>query len=124
MAKQPSPVVLLRPTVPPEPPSQLGLPGAELWRSILAEWVIDDAGSLAVLLEACVARDTAERLRQSISETGDVIGTGNGGTKANPLLTVELNARGLTARLLGQLRLLDGEPRRGPGRPPNLRGAW
>jgi hypothetical protein len=47
-----------------------------------------------------------------------VVETGNGGTKANGLIALELQARGLTARLLGRLGVLDVEGKRGPGRPP------
>src|SRR4051812_44625883 len=94
----PSPVAL-RPEI-ADPPSVLGEPGAALWRGIQAEWDISDSAAMAILTDACVARDTAERLRLQIDLSGDEIETGNGSTKANPLIMVQLTARGLTARLL------------------------
>jgi hypothetical protein len=71
------------------------------------------------LLEACFARDLSERLRRQIAVDGDMIETGNGvGMKLNPAIIAEIAARGLTARLLGRLGVLDTKDKRGPGRPP------
>jgi hypothetical protein len=61
--------------------------------------------------------------RRQISVTGEVIKLEGGSIKANPLIMAELTARGLVARLLDRLDLLDTEPKRGPGRPPK-RGGW
>jgi phage terminase small subunit len=118
-----TPIVIYQPALAPEPPPQLGSAGSDLWRSILAEWDISDAASLALLADACAARDTAERLRLQIQDAGDVITLPSGSSKANPLLMVELTARNLTARLLGRLGLLDTGDKRGPGRPPKP-GGW
>jgi phage terminase small subunit len=122
-AEKPVPLFAYRPTVPPEPPTELGLAGSKLWRDILKEWVISDAAPLAVLEQACEAYDRAESLRREIQVSGELIETAGGGTKANPLLAIELQARSLTARLLGRLDLLDTGPKRGPGRPPKV-GGW
>jgi phage terminase small subunit len=93
--------------------------GANLWRNIVGEFVIEDAASLALLEQACHAVARAESLRAHIEADGEVIRLPDGSFKRNPLIAAELAARGLIARLLGRLGVLDTEPRRGPGRPPN-----
>ena len=122
-ASKPVPLVVYRPATAPEPPPELGVTGCKLWRDILSEWDLASKSELAVLEQACQAYDTAERLRRQIAITGDEVETGNGGTKANPLIAIELQARGLVARLLARLDVLDIEPKRGPGRPPKP-GGW
>jgi hypothetical protein len=108
----------------PAAPVELGVAGTQLWHSILAEWDIADAAGLAILREACHARDTSERLRKQIAVDGDMIELASGGgTKANPLILMELQSRALTMRLLSRLGILDKEPKRGPGRPPGP-GCW
>src|SRR5262249_11467078 len=57
-----------RPPSPAEPPTDLGASGADLWRAILADWIIDDAASLAVLAQAAHAADRAESLRRRIEQ--------------------------------------------------------
>jgi hypothetical protein len=122
-AQKPIPLATYQPATAPEPPAELGVTGSELWRGIVGEWDIADKAGLAVLAQACHAYDTAERLRRQIAVTGDEVETGNGGTKANPLIAIELQARSLTARLLDRLGVLDTEPKRPPGRPPKP-GGW
>ena len=121
-AVKPVPLVVHPVGTVPEPPPHLDVTGSELWRSVLAEWVINDAGSLAVLEEACHARDTAERLRRQIAVDGDMIETGNGSSKLNPAIVAELQARSLTARLLDKLGVLNDGEKRKPGRPPKRGG--
>ena len=62
--------------------------------------------------------ERAESLRRLIAVDGELIETGTGGIKANPLIMAELQARALCARLMGKLNL-NNEPKRPPGRPPN-----
>jgi hypothetical protein len=112
-------LALVQPTVPPPPPPELGPAGAALWRDTLEAWDISGA-DLAIFTQACHAADVAERLRRKIEDDGDALASG-GSIKANPLLTIELQARALMARLLG--RLLKPGPTRGPGRPPK-QGGW
>jgi hypothetical protein len=112
MTKNPIPIAAFRPGNPPAPaPSELGPAGTALWDAIVTEWDVSDSGGLAVLQEACHSRDTAERLRREIAAIGDTVELSGGGTKANPLIVLELQARSLTARLLGRLGVL--EPKRG-----------
>jgi hypothetical protein len=87
-------------------------------RDILTEFDIADAPRLMILEQAAFTLDRAESLRRQIAVSGEEIETGNGSTKANPLIMAELQARSLVARLLDKLKL-GNEPKRGPGRPPN-----
>ncbi|WP_027556618.1 P27 family phage terminase small subunit [Bradyrhizobium sp. Cp5.3] len=123
-AEKPIPLVTYRPGITPEPPPQLDVIASELWRSILAEWDVPDRAGRALLEQACAAYGMAERLRRQIAVDGDMIETGNGvGMKLNPMIMAEIAARGLCARLLRRLGVLDTEPKRGPGRPPKP-GGW
>ena len=76
-----------------------------------------------ILQQAAFALDRAESLRRQFAISGEEIETGNGSTKANPLIMAELTARSLVARLMDKLNLGD-EPKRRPGRPPNKGGGW
>jgi hypothetical protein len=62
--------------------------------------------------------DRAESLRLRVLADGELIASPQG-SKANPLIALELQARALGMRLLGRLGILDGEKRR-PGRPAKL----
>jgi hypothetical protein len=103
---------------PPEPPPELGVYGAKLWRSIAREWNVDGAGAQAILLQACQAADRAESMRQQIEASGSTVAAGRNGHKANPLIMPEIAARALVARLLARLGVLDSGEKRSPGRPP------
>jgi hypothetical protein len=107
--------------VPNAPPS-LDETGATLWRSILAQRRITSAAELVVLENACQCFSRAESLRRIISVEGELIETGDGGFKANGLLTIELTARALCSRLLGQLRASEDRPKM--GRPPNQKPSF
>ena len=108
----------------PQPPSQLGEPGAALWRQVHREWDVTGIGELTVLEQCCFALDRAERLRLQIEETGEQIALPGGSMKANPLVAAELSARNLVVKLLSRLGVLDTGPKRGPGRPPSRTGGW
>jgi hypothetical protein len=122
MADEPPPNIIAFPGKPPEPPPELGATGAELWRSIAAEWRVDGAATETVLLHACLSADRAESLRRQILAEGELIATTYGGTKANPLIALELTARSLTIRLLGRLGILGGGEKKRPGRP--VKSGW
>jgi hypothetical protein len=123
MSPPAKPIPIYQPATVAEPPPELEANGAKLWRDILAEWVIEDSSSLMVLEQACHACARAESLRRQIEAEGALVRGAGGAIKANPLLMVELQARGLVARLLARLGVLDTEPKRPPGRPPKA-GAW
>ena len=56
-----------------DPPANLGPAGLSLWRSILAQYDITDAGGLALLGQAALACDRAERLRAEIDAAGEIL---------------------------------------------------
>ena len=100
-----------------DPPMALGEAGTGLWRSIMAEYRIEDSGGLAMLEQACCAADRAKECADIISADGSMIGTKHG-PKDHPLLRHELAARSFIVRTIARLGL-DVEPvRSGPGRPP------
>jgi hypothetical protein len=98
------------------PPATLAAPGAKLWRSVLSQYDIRDAGGLATLEEACVQRDRATEFAAIVARDGSMIRT-KSGPKEHPLIRHEREARALMCRLLQRLGL-DMEPvRPGAGRP-------
>jgi len=99
----------------PEPPSSLSDPGAKLWRSITKQYLIRDAGGLAILEAACIARDRAREYAATIKREGVMIRTATG-TREHPLLKAEREERTLEGRLLTKLGL-NLEAVRDVGRP-------
>src|SRR5262249_26511838 len=57
----------------PKPPANLGPAGATLWRSLMAEYVIEDGASLILLEQAAFAYERAERMRVEIDAAGEII---------------------------------------------------
>ena len=99
-----------------EPPATLGPAGSRLWRSVLGQYDIKDAGGLAILEDACASRDNATGMAEIIATEGRMI-RGKTGRREHPLIKHETAARALTARLLARLGL-DVEPvRPSSGRP-------
>jgi hypothetical protein len=114
-------LVNLRSTI-PEPPATLAEPGASLWRSVMTQFDIDDCGGLALLEQAALAADRAERLRIQIDEDGEII-RGRTGPREHPGLRAELAARAFICRTLQRLGVVLVEPTRpAPGRPPKSFG--
>jgi hypothetical protein len=97
------------------PPADLGETGAHLWRTIQHQYLISDAGGLAMLKLACESADRAQRCRRQIDEDGEVV-RGRTGPRDHPLLKHELGARSFTVRTLQKLGL-DLEPVKAVGRP-------
>jgi hypothetical protein len=85
-----------------QPPANLGSAGANLWRSIMAEYDISDAGGRALLEQAAMAYDRAERLRIEIDRDGEII-RGRTGMREHPGLRAELAARAFICRTLQRL---------------------
>jgi hypothetical protein len=104
------------------PPSSLGQPGANLWQSILTDYDIADSGGLALLEQACVALDRAERLRAEIDRDGEIVRASNGLPREHPGLKAELASRSFVVRTLQRLGLNLEAVRPGPGRPSGA--AW
>ena len=64
MPKKSAKIVALHEGTRPEPPAGFGSHGVALWRTITAEYVIDDAAGLEILRGACEAIDRAETASQ------------------------------------------------------------
>ena len=99
------------------PPRKLDKHGANLWRNIMREYEIDDAGGLEMLASACQALDRAERCREAIDDEGEMIRTKAAGPRDHPLLKHELAARSFVVRTLQRLGL-NMEAVKPTGRPP------
>src|SRR5215207_1920914 len=109
-------VVPATPVNPSAPPSDLGELGQKLWRSIMEEYSIDDAGGRELLTQACKALDRAEACAEHIKRDGEVIRT-KAGPKDHPALKHELANRAFVVRTLARLGL-DVEAIKPVGRPP------
>lgn len=101
----------------PKPPKTLGSAGRSLWRSLLADFEIDDNASLELLERACLAADRAEEARVAIKRTGGaVIVDADGRPTRNPGVVIERDA---TMTLLSCLKLLGlHQAPQGAGRRP------
>jgi hypothetical protein len=102
-----------------QPPRKLGKPGMSLWRSVTAEYAIDDASGREMLCAACAALDRAEQFAEQISKDGVTV-VANTGVKEHPLVKHELANRAFVVRTLDKLGL-NFEPIKAPGRPA---GSW
>lgn len=98
------------------PPRPLGKHGLALWRSIHAEYGIEDAGGQEILLQACQALDRAEACREKIDREGETMRLKAGLVKDHPLLKHELANRAFVTRCIGRLGL-DVEAIKPVGRP-------
>lgn len=111
----------------PRPPDGLKASGRALWRSLVADFDLDDH-EMSVLLEACRTKDSISELQIVLDQEGVIVETPQG-KRAHPAL-VELRQQRITLmRLLGGLRLPVTDEfgverpaqRRGGPRKPNLR---
>jgi hypothetical protein len=109
------------PSTAPKPPANLGSAGAGLWRSIMAEYDLSDAGGQALLEQAAFAYERAERLRVEIDRAGEII-HGRNGPREHPGLRAELGSRSFVCRTLQRLGINLEAVRMAPGRPPGQ--AW
>src|SRR5262245_17010011 len=85
-------------------PRKLGRHGGQLWKTVMHEYQIDDAGGLEMLASACQALDRAERCREAIDDDGEMIRI-KGGHREHPLLKHELASRSFVVRTLQRLGL-------------------
>ncbi len=110
-------LTVVAPTIadPGQPPSSLGEAGANLWRSVMSEYDITDAGGMTLLVQACAAMDRIAEYSDIIAHDGPVIATKHG-PKEHPLLKMELASRSFVVRTLARLGL-NMEPLKGIGRP-------
>jgi hypothetical protein len=115
------PLSIVPPTAPtgPDPPPTVGPAGTTLWRSITAVYDISDPGGLALLEQAALAADRADRLRARIDAEGEII-NGRTGPREHPGLRGELACRAFVARTLVKLGLNVEPLRSAVGRPPGI----
>src|SRR5262249_23020665 len=92
-------------STPPSPPSSLDEPGAKLWRSIMKQYAIRDAGGLAILEQACISRDRSTSFAATIKRDGTMIRGANNVMREHNLIKHEREERALESRLLTKLGL-------------------
>jgi hypothetical protein len=100
------------------PPRQLGEHGMQLWRSVLAEYQVDDVAGREMLAQACAGLDRAEGLAAEIAADGGVVRS-RAGPRAHPAIKEELAARSFVVRTLARLGLNSQPLQTTVGRPPN-----
>lgn len=105
---------------PDSPPKDLSPAARRLWRSLVTEYGITDAGGLVILHEGLKAYDRAERCRALVDAEGETVRDRWGQAKPHPALAGERDARAQWLAALKALNL-DVEPAKSPGRPP---GPW
>lgn len=88
----------------PDPPVELGVRGAELWRSVLEEHELRP-DEMRVLEDACREVDLIELLEDAVRGAPLTARGSQGQPVANPLIQELRQHRGLVARLLGSLKL-------------------
>jgi P27 family predicted phage terminase small subunit len=99
------------------PPAHLTRESRSLWKRLVLEYGIEDAGGLAVLQQACEALDRLRQAQAAITQDGPVIVDRFGQQKGHPMLATEQASRAAFLAAIKHLGL-DVEPLRpGPGRP-------
>lgn len=104
MPRKPPLTVVETNTTCPKPPRKLGEHGIRLWRSVHAEYSIDDVGGIELLTQAAQALDRAEALAERINEDGETIHT-KSGLKSHPCIKDEIACRAFVVRTLQKLGL-------------------
>jgi hypothetical protein len=102
-------------TVGLQPPRPLGKAGARLWKTVVGEYDLADAGGIELLCLACQALDRAEACRAQIDRDGEMVKT-KVGWKEHCLLKAELANRAYVSRAISRLGI-DGEAAKPVGRP-------
>ena len=102
----------------PDPPAHLRLETADWWRTVLADYELEQH-HVRLLHLACEAWDRGQQAREAMDRDGLTIGTGDGGLKAHPAVAIERDARLAFARLVRELDLDAGAPSTSR-RPPAL----
>lgn len=106
-----------------DPPRNLNKYGRALWDRVMAQYAVEDAAGIELLLLACEGTDRIWALRQEIEHDGAVIRLRNGAIREHPALKAEVAVMSFVTRTLARLGL-DVEPIRAtPGR-PTLHDQW
>ena len=97
----------------PQPvPKHLEPEEATLWRSITAEYQLDDDAALMLLSTALECRGRLRRIRLVIDREGESVRDRWGQSKPHPLLPAERGARDSFAKLMRALNLDTAGPDR------------
>jgi P27 family predicted phage terminase small subunit len=107
-------------TKPPPPPTHLSPSAKKWWKSVVAEFALEDH-HLHLLKLACEALDRAEQARETIAALGTTYVDRFGAPRARPEVAIERDARIAFARLVRELDLDTEAPTAGAHRPPPLR---
>jgi Phage terminase, small subunit len=86
------------------PSHTLGEAGQSLWDRIQNEYAVEDAASVEVLTQLCLAADRRAELAAAITRDGAAIQT-EAGLREHPLLKSELAARNFILKALRELGL-------------------
>jgi hypothetical protein len=89
------------------PPAHLEPEEAALFKSIVAEFRVDDIGSLQLLITAMEAHGRCRLAREAVAKDGMMLADRFGTLQPHPLLKTEASARG---QYLAALRALNLEP--------------
>jgi len=100
----------------------LGEPGANLWRAVMKQYTIRDAGGLAILETACISRDRSREFAAIIKREGAMIRGTGGVMREHNLIKHEREERALESRLLTKLGLNLEALHPGVGRPSKTIG--
>jgi hypothetical protein len=122
MPRKPPLSVVATDSTMPKPPRKLGEHGMALWRSVHAEYDIEDVGGIELLTQAAQALDRAEALAACIEHDGEVYKS-RAGPKAHPAVKDELACRAFVVRTLQKLGL-NLEQVKSVGRPPGVGPTW
>ena len=107
MTKKPPTLTVIDPASKPDrlaPPASLGKAGAELWRNLLNDYVIEDSAGCQMLLRICETADTIAEYDEEIGRDGVAIRV-KGSVREHPLLKHRLAAQSFIVRSLHRLNL-------------------
>jgi hypothetical protein len=100
------------------PSCDLGEAGQSLWDRIQREYEVEDAASVEVLTQVCLAADRRAELANAIARDGPLVQT-TAGMREHPLIKSELAARNFIMKGLRELGLTQ-QSIQPVGRPPGL----
>lgn len=107
----------------PRCPAHLSPEAKRLWKRLFAEWVIDEPGSVAILVSALESFDRCQAARRAIAEDGLSVKDRWGVPKVHPLAAVLRDAEAsfrAGLRQLGIDKAPNESPPRGVGRPASM----
>jgi hypothetical protein len=94
----------------PSPPADLSVRARAFYLRMVADFEIDDAPGVELLLEACRALDRADQARAVLDVEGVVVIDRYEQRKPHPAAAIENSSRITFARLLRELNVSDEPP--------------